>query len=132
MMEQIKPIDTLASASDGTELVETEDGYAVRECYNDPDHDGPAYFETEYEQKKNAVLHFALWLKVDRFSRPDRSFTRFIPTKIATAGKPAMAAWLFLNGGTAAGSRSVVADTLDVSEHTVSRYLSQIRDEVAI
>ena len=132
MMEQIKPIDTLAEASDGTELVETKDGYGVRECYNDPDHDGPAYFETEYEQKKNAVLHFALWLKVDRFSRPERSFTRFIPTNIAADGKPAMAAWLYLNGGTNAGNRSAVADALDISEHTVSRYLSSVRDEVAI
>jgi len=131
MMDQIKPIDTLASASDGTELVETESGFAVREYYDDPDHDDGVFFDTD-ERRKDAVLHFALWLKVDRFSRPERSFARFIPTTIATAGKPAMAAWLYLNGGTTAGSRSVVADTLDVSEHTVSRYLSSVRDEVTI
>ena len=132
MMEQIKPIDTLAEASDGTELVETESGFGVREYYDDPDHDNGVFFDTEYDRRKDAVLHFALWLKVDRFSRPERSFTRFIPTKIAADGKPAMAAWLYLNGGTNAGNRSVVADTLDISEHTVSRYLSSVRDEVAI
>lgn len=132
MMEQIKPIDTLAEASDGTELVKTESGFAVREYYDDPDHDDGVFFDAEYDHRKDAVLHFSLWLKVDRFSRPDRSFSRFIPTKIAADGKPAMAAWLFLRGGTTAGNRSVVAETLGVSEHTVSRYLSQIRDEVAI
>lgn len=132
MTRSINVSRTLATAHDKTELVETKSGgFAVRERYDDPDtEDGYHYFDVEYDSPSDAALHFALWVKVNRFERPERSHTHFIPTKVATDGKPAIAAWLYLCGGLQAGSCAHVADRLDVTKETVRRYLSRVREEV--
>lgn len=133
MSFEVNPVETISTASDGTELVRTESGgYAVREYYEDPDtEDGHRYFETEYDRRSDAMVHFALWVRMNRFKRPDKGYNKFVPVDIATEGKPAIAAWIYTQGGLGAGSRGEVAKKLDVTKHTVSRYLTEIRDEVA-
>ena len=115
--------------SDGTRLVEADDGScSVIEEYDDPDF-GTVHERAEYDQYRDARLHFGLWALVGGFDRPERGALQMVPTNIAVAGKPAVAAWLYLKGGYGyVGSRRHVADELGVSEHTVSKYLTQIRE----
>lgn len=119
-------------ASDGTELVETEAGYAVREWHEDPDADGErAAMDYEYDRGSDATLHYALWVMCDGWRRPERSHNSVIPITVATEGKPAIAAWIYLQGGVGSpGTRALAADRLNVSEHTISRYLTRVRDTV--
>jgi len=118
-------------ATDGTRLVRYDDGGgAVLERYDDPDF-GEVDSRVEYDHYRDARLHMALWVSADRLDRPDRSALAFVPTQIVALGKPYVAAWLYLNGGNGhPGARSVVAERLGVSEHTVSRYLSDVRGKI--
>ena len=121
--------EVVGEASDGTRLVYGDDGTgAVLEQYDDPDY-GTVYERTEHDREKDALLHFRLWVRVNGFHRPE-SPSRSVPVEIATAGKPEIAAWLYLRGATGhTGTRAGVAEYMDVTEHTVSRYLSRVRND---
>ena len=128
--ETISDAETVVQTlSDGTRLVESDDGSgSVIEQYDDPDF-GTVHERAEYDRFRDAKLHFGLYRLVGGFDRPERGSLQFVPTNIAVAGKPAVAAWLYLKGGYGhTGSRSFVAGDLGVSEHTVSKYLTQIRE----
>ncbi|GAB6879179.1 hypothetical protein JCM17823_14530 [Halorubrum gandharaense] len=120
-----------ASAPDGSRLVKCDDGSGVvLERYEDPDR-GTIDKRREYDLYRNAKLHFGLYLLTDGFERPNKSMNRFVPVSVAAEGKPAIAAWLFLQGGYGhVGNRQEPAEALGVSEHTVSRYLTRIREVV--
>ncbi|RLM62507.1 hypothetical protein DVK07_18765 [Halorubrum sp. Atlit-26R] len=127
--ETISDAETVVQTlSDGTRLVESDDGSgSVIEQYDDPDY-GTVHERAEYDRFRDAKLHFGLWLHVGGFDRPERGSLQFVPTNIATSGKAPIAAWLYLQGGYGSpGSRQQVADRLGVSEHTVSKYLSSVR-----
>ena len=128
--ETISDAETVVQTlPDGTSLVETDDGSgSVIEEYDDPDF-GTVHERAEYDRFRDAKLHFGLWRLVGGFDRPERGSLQFVPTNVATDGKPAIAAWLYLQGGYGSpGSRRQVADRLGVSEHTVSKYLTSVRE----
>lgn len=119
--------------SDGTRLFELEEGRgAVLEEYGEPDDpDGVQFYRVEYDRMKDAILHYALWLRVGGFDRPEKGGLKFVPTTIVAEGREAVAAWLFLSGCHGFPvARSVVAEKLNISESTVSRYLSRVRSDV--
>jgi hypothetical protein len=124
---------TVVELTDGTRLVARDDGGgAVLEAWDDPDTENEIdYARWDYDSFRDARLHAGLWILSNGFDRPDRSSIHFVPTAVVAAGTPAVAAWLYLHGayGTT-GSRALVADQLDVSEHTVSSYLTRVRSEV--
>ena len=127
--ETISHAETVVQTlSDGTRLVESDDGSgSVIEQYDDPDF-GTVHERAEYDRFRDAKLHFGLYRLVGGFDRPERGSLQFVPTNIATSGKAPIAAWLYLQGGYGSpGSRQQVADRLGVSEHTVSKYLSSVR-----
>lgn len=124
-----------AEFSDGTRLVDTGDGGgAVIEQFGSEDAaDGIEHWRVDYDQWKDARLHAALWLRVDGFARPERGSLSFVPTNVVADGKAAVAAWLYLSGGNGHPvAREVVSDRLGVTDHTVSRYLSRVRDEIPL
>lgn len=123
--------DVVVEATDGTRLVRRADGGGtVLERYDDPDF-GEIDERVDWDEYADAELHMALWVAADRFDRPERSSTRFVPTDLVALGTPYVSAWLYLNGcyGTP-GSRQAVADRLDVTQGTVNRHLSQVRETV--
>ena len=132
--QTLNPEETVVEElSDGTRLLELPDGAgAVVEKYGAPDAaDGVEYWRVEYQDYRDARLHAGLWLRVDGFDRPDRSSDKFVPLDVATEGRETLAAWLMTSGGSGIkGSREVVADRLDVTVDTVSRYLSKVRAEI--
>lgn len=105
-----------------------QDAGAVRFWHlSDPHVEEPAtaWTDMDFGLWRNVTVAFGLWEQCGPFQVPE-SASNAVPVEVATHSKAAIAAWLKIGTGYSL-ARSVVADKMDVSEQTVSNYLSEIR-----
>lgn len=109
------------------QLIETEDGADVADIWPDAPTEEEKVYRTHYDNEKDALLHFRLWVAADGWHTPESGTA--VPMDVAVLGKPALAAWMRTNGCRGRSvPRETIARRLGVSEHTVSGYLTKVRN----
>lgn len=101
--------------------IDTDPG-RVRLHYPAPaDGDGVEYIDQTYDTFRTARLAFGLWQSCGPFDEPEGGA---IPTEVATAGMPYIAAYLSVNANR---GRESIAEQMDVTAKTVSDYWTIVR-----
>lgn len=133
-MQETLPEDenVVAEAEDGTRLIKTDDNSGVViEVYDDPDEEnGLGENRVEYENYKNAKLHFGLWKRVGGITglRPDRSASKFVPLEVVALGQPAVVAWVRTGGGRGVSTPAdTIGGNLGIATGPVNNYMSEAR-----
>lgn len=112
----------LVELFDDSRLVEVEDPDSYRDRYSYRVETATG-FEKTFEDGRRAKHMIALYALVDAFEEP-APFPVAIPLDVVTAGRPAVATYLY---AVREWSSEDVANALDVSRRTVWDYLYDVR-----